>query len=160
MFGLYTKRDVQMLVRRIRDEYDAALKEQKAASEELKAENRALSARVSELEGERGSVSEALVHAVKEGERIKEEGSRAAENGQKEFALLTEKCRLFLAKLMQKYPDEEDTQAFAAFVESLSGALGEEEEESGLDMDEVLAPKQPLDLGKLCKDLGLMEDGE
>ncbi len=160
MFGLYTKRDVQMLVRRLRDEYDAALKEQKAASEELKAENRALSARVSELEGERGSVSEALVHAVKEGERIKEEGSRAAENGQKEFALLAEKCRLFLAKLMQKYPDEEDTQAFAAFVESLSGALGEEEEESGLDMDEVLAPKQPLDLGKLCKDLGLMEDGE
>lgn len=160
MFGLYTKRDVQMLVRRLRDEYDAALKEQKAASEELKAENRALSARVSELEGERGSVSEALVHAVKEGERIKEEGSRAAENGQKEFALLAEKCRLFLAKLMQKYPDEEDTQAFAAFVESLSSALGEEEEESGLDMDEVLAPKQPLDLGKLCKDLGLMEDGE
>ena len=160
MFGLYTKRDVQMLVRRLRDEYDAALKEQKAASEELKAENRALSARVSELEGERGSVSEALVHAVKEGERIKEEGSRAAENGQKEFALLAEKCRLFLAKLMQKYPDEEDTQAFAAFVESLSGALGEEEEKSGLDMDEVLAPKQPLDLGKLCKDLGLMEDGE
>lgn len=160
MFGLYTKRDVQMLVRRLRDEYDAALKEQKAASEELKVENRALSARVSELEGERGSVSEALVHAVMEGERIKEEGSRAAENGQKEFALLAEKCRLFLAKLMQKYPDEEDTQAFAAFVESLSGALGEEEEESGLDMDEVLAPKQPLDLGKLCKDLGLMEDGE
>ena len=160
MFGLYTKRDVQMLVRRLRDEYDAALKEQKAASEELKAENPALSARVSELEGERGSVSGALVHAVKEGERIKEEGSRAAENGQKEFALLAEKCRLFLAKLMQKYPDEEDTQAFAAFVESLSGALGEEEEESGLDMDEVLAPKQPLDLGKLCKDLGLMEDGE
>ena len=160
MFGLYTKRDVQMLVRRLRDEYDAALKKQKTASEELKAENRALSARVSELEGERGSVSEALVHAVKEGERIKEEGSRAAENGQKEFALLAEKCRLFLAKLMQKYPDEEDTQAFAAFVESLSGALGEEEEESGLDMDEVLAPKQPLDLGKLCKDLGLMEDGE
>lgn len=160
MFGLYTKRDVQTLVRRLCDEYDAALKEQKAAAEELKAENRALSARVSELEQERGSVASALVHAVEEGERIKAEGSRAAENGQKEFALLAEKCRLFLAKLMQKYPDEEDTQAFAAFVESLSGALGEEEEESGLDMDEVLAPKQPLDLGKLCKDLGLMEDGE
>ena len=46
----------------------------------------------------------------------------------------------------------------AAFLE----ALGEtsEEEEDGLDMEEVLAPKQPLDLGKLCKDLGLMEEGE
>ena len=61
---------------------------------------------------------------------------------------------------MQKYPDEEDTRAFAAFVESLTGAFGGEEEDGVLDMDEVLAPKQPLDLGKLCKDLGLMEDGE
>lgn len=160
LFGLYRKKDVQALVRRLREEYDGALKEQKAAAEELKAENRALAARVSEMEQERSSVASALVHAVEEGERIKEAGSRAAENEQKEAALLAEKCRLFLKRMMQKYPDEEDTRAFAAFVESLSGALGEEEEGAELDMDEVLAPKQPLDLGKLCKDLGLMEDGE
>lgn len=160
MFGLYTKRDVQALVRRLRAEYDEALRSQKAAGEEIKAENRALAARVSELERERGSVATALVCAVEEGERIKQEGARAAENGQREVALLAEKCRLYLAKLMQKYPDEEDTRAFAAFVESLTGAFGGEEEDGVLDMDEVLAPKQPLDLGKLCKDLGLMEDGE
>ena len=35
----------------------------------------------------------------------------------------------------------------------------EEEEASGFNIDDVLAPKKPLDLGKLCKDLGLM-DGE
>lgn len=160
MFGLYTKREVQALVRRLRAEYDEALRSQKAAGEEIKAENRALAARVSELERERGSVATALVRAVEEGERIKQEGARAAENGQREVALLAEKCRLYLAKLMQKYPDEEDTRAFAAFVESLTGAFGGEEEDGVLDMDEVLAPKQPLDLGKLCKDLGLMEDGE
>ena len=45
-------------------------------------------------------------------------------------------------------------------MDTLHGAVAEEEEEDTLDMDEVLAPKQPLDLGKLCKDLGLMEDGE
>ena len=43
-------------------------------------------------------------------------------------------------------------------METLRGAADEEDEEDTLDMDEVLAPKQPLDLGKLCKDLGLMED--
>ena len=84
MFGLYTKRDVQALVRRLRAEYDEALRSQKAAGEEIKAENRALAARVSELERERGSVATALVRAVEEGERIKQEGARAAENGQRE----------------------------------------------------------------------------
>lgn len=159
MFGMYAKRDVRALVRRLREEYDEALRAQKAVAEELKEQNRDLAARVSELEKERGSVATALISAVKEGERIRAEASHAAENGQREVALLAEKCRLLLAKLMQKYPDEEDTQAFAAFVDSLSDAFGDEEE-SGLDMEEVLAPKQPLDLGKLCKDLGLMEDGE
>ena len=42
----------------------------------------------------------------------------------------------------------------------LRSAASEEEEEDVLDMDEVLAPKKPLDLGRLCKDLGLMEEGE
>ena len=51
-----------------------------------------------------------------------------------------------------------DVQAFSAFVERLRDAADEEDEEDTPDMDEVLAPKQPLDLGKLCKDLGLMED--
>ncbi len=160
MFGLYSKRDVAALVRRLREEYDGALKAQQAAAEELRRENRTLAARVSELEAERGSVADALVHAVADGKRIREESVRAAENGSKETALLIEKCRLLLAKLMQKYPDEEDTAAFAAFVESLDAALGEGGEEDGLDMEEVLAPKKPLDLGKLCKDLGLMEEGE
>ena len=160
MFGMYTKKDVEKLVERLREEYDGALAAQQRAAEELKAENRALSARLSQLEAERSAVSDALIGAVKAGERIKQERADAAENENKELSLLIGKCRLLLADLTAKYPDEEDTQAFAAFVESLSGALGEEEEESGLDMDEVLAPKQPLDLGKLCKDLGLMEDGE
>ena len=31
---------------------------------------------------------------------------------------------------------------------------------SGFHMEDVLAPKKPLDLGKLCKDLGLMEEDE
>ena len=59
---------------------------------------------------------------------------------------------------MAKYPDAEDVKAFSDFVEALQSEASEEEDV--LDMDEVLAPKYPLDLGKLCKELGLMEDKE
>ena len=151
MFGLYTKRDVEKLVRRLREEYSAVLGQQQAAAEAIKAENRTLAARVSELEAERSGVSQALIGAEKERERIREESAREAENGAKELSLLIAKCRLLSQTLAAKYPEADDVRAFSAFVETLRGAL---------DMDEVLAPKQPLDLGKLCKDLGLMEDGE
>ena len=117
-----------------------------------------LAARVSELEAERGNVAEALIGATKEGERLREERSREAENANKELMLLISKCRILSQTLLSKYPDADDVQAFSAFVETLRGAADEEDEEDTLDMDEVLAPKQPLDLGKLCKDLGLMED--
>lgn len=160
MFGLYTKRDVEKLVRRLREEYSAVLGQQQAAAEAIKAENCTLAARVSELEAERSGVSQALIGAEKERERIREESAREAENGAKELSLLIAKCRLLSQTLAAKYPDADDVRAFSAFVETLRGAAAEEEEETTLDMDEVLAPKQPLDLGKLCKDLGLMEDGE
>lgn len=158
MFGMYSKRDVEKLVHRLREEYAAVLREQQETAEAIKNENRVLAARVSELEAERGNVAEALIGATKEGERLREERSREAENANKELMLLISKCRFLSQTLLSKYPDADDVQAFSAFVETLRGAADEEDEEDTLDMDEVLAPKQPLDLGKLCKDLGLMED--
>ncbi len=160
MFRLFTEKDVKKLVLRLKEEYEGVLVRQRAASEELKEENRRLRARVLELEGERGSVGEALVSAQKEGERIRAESARLAENERKELALLAEKCRLMLDRLQKKYPDEEDVAAFAAFNEELESRLGGEEEDYVFDMDEVISPKEPLDLEKLCRDLGLMEDGE
>ena len=160
MFRLFTEKDVKKLVLRLKEEYEGVLVRQRAASEELKEENRRLRARVLELEGERGSVGEALVSAQKEGERIRAESARETENERKELALLAEKCRLMLDRLQKKYPDEEDVAAFAAFREELEGRLGGEEEDYVFDMDEVISPKEPLDLEKLCRDLGLMEDGE
>lgn len=157
MFKLYREKDVKKLVVRLKAEYDEVLRSQRAAAEEIKAENRALRARISVLEGERGNVSEALLAAVREGERVKEESAAISENERKELLLLAEKCRLLAAKLTEKYPDAEDVEDFRAFTEALHKELGEEEE-SGFNMDDVLAPKQPLDLEKLCKDLGLMED--
>lgn len=157
---LYTEKKVKKLVLRLRDEYDQILRRQKAAAEALKVENRDLRARVLELEGERHNVSAALVHAVQAGERIKTESAASAENERKELMLLAEKCRLLLEKLTAKYPDEEDCADFAAFTAALREQLGDEEDELAFDMDAVLSPKEPLDLGRLCRDLGLMEDEE
>lgn len=165
MFGLYSNKDVQKLVRRLREEYDTALKRQKEVVEELKEQNRNLLARVSELEGERDSVSDAIVHAVAEGERIKRERTMEIENERKELVLLAEKCRLVSEKMSVDCGDEESYGAFLSKLhESLdSAAVSEEESEeesTGFNMEDVLAPKEPLNLKKLCMELGLMEDQE
>ena len=159
---LYSEKKVWTLVERLREEFEDVVRTQRDALDTLKEENRVLLARVSQLEGERGEVSSALVHAVKEGNRIKEEGLHTAENERRELLLLAEKCRLLSSRLTQKYPDEEDCADFAAFTEALREKLGETEasEEVAFNMDDVLFPKEPLDLGKLCRGLGLMEEDE
>lgn len=158
MFGLYTNRDVQKLVRRLREEYDEDIYRQKDLVAELKEQNRVLLARVSELERERASVSDAIVRAVAEGERIKQESALAAENERKELMLLAEKCRSLTEKLAAEHPEYGDTESFAAFLSKLHESLGEEEYTGGFNMEDVLAPKEPLDLQQLCLDLGLMEE--
>ncbi len=160
MFGLYTKKDMRRLAARLKEEYSAALKTQRDAVRELKEQNRTLSARVAELENERQEVAGAMLRVEREGARLKKENEYAGENERREFALLAEKCRLLSERLLKKYPDEEDSAAFAAFNDELSARLSGAQEESGFNMDDVLSPKQPLDLGKLCRELGLMEDEE
>ena len=159
MLRRYSAKEVRALVARLKEEYDAVLKRQREITEEIRADNRRLRARLSVLEGQKGEVTEALMRAVQEGERIKKEGSEQAESDRRELRLLADKCRLFLDKLSAKYPDEEDVKDFEAFTHTLLVYLGEEDEEPVFDMDEVLNPKYPLDLGKLCKELDLMDDG-
>lgn len=141
-------------------EYEKTIGSLRRETEELKRENGALKAQVLSYEEERKSVAEALIRAVRDGERLKAEISSERENEGRETALLAAKCRSLAAELLRKYPDAEDVKTFSAFTERLLLELGEEPAESEFPMDEVVAPKQPLDLAKLCKDLGLMEDDE
>lgn len=156
---LYTKRRVKKLIRRLQQEYGAALDEKQREMLLLKEENRMLEARVLKLEEERGSVADALIFASKASEKFSEEQQRSRENEERERKLLAEKCRDLSERLQEKYPDREDVAEFARYTEQLRTMLGEEEEEdTGFNMDDVIAPKQPLDLAKLCRDLGLMEE--
>lgn len=161
MLRLYTEKDVKKLVARLKEEYDGVLERSRSAYEELAEQNRVLRARLLELEGERSNTLDALLSASKEGERARREGAAAVENERKELILLAEKCRLFLDRLAKKYPDTEDAASFAAFCEELNTRLGlGGEEESGFNLEDVTSPKEPLDLKKLCLDLGLMEEDE
>lgn len=155
--GLYTEGRVKRLVVRLKEEYDKAIAAQRAALAALKEENRALKARLLRLEGERQEVADAMVLAVRERQRLEETAAADAENGARELALLAEKCRRLAGELSEKYPEAEDVAAFSAFTAELCGAAGEPEE-TGFNMDDVIAPKKPLDLGKLCRGLGLMEE--
>ncbi len=159
---LYSGKSVKALVARLKEEYSEIVRKQKEATDYLKEENALLKARLSVLESERGNVSSALMHATQEGERMKDEILKTCENERKELRLLADKCRLLSERLTQKYPDEEDVSDFSAYCEALRAQLGEQDgqEENGFNIDDVLAPKRPLDLGKLCKELGLMEEDE
>lgn len=165
MFKKYKEKEVRALIAKLKEEYEGIVKRQRDAAEELKEENRQLRARLSVLEGQRGEVSAALMRAVAEGERIKKECAEQANSEKKELSLLAEKCRLLSERLVQQYPDKDDVSDFKTFTDALRSHLGEEvegaeeeEEDTGFDMDEVLNPKSPLDLGNLCKELGLMEE--
>lgn len=165
MMKRYKKKDVELMVLRIKEEYEQAVKAQREAQEELKEENRLLRARLSVLEGQKSEVSAALTRAIAEGEKIKQESAAEADSEKKELKLLAEKCRLLSERLTQMYPDVEDVKEFETFTDALREKLGEkpeeeEEEECGFNMDDVLNPKEPLDLGNLCRELGLMEESD
>ncbi len=157
MFKLYTEKDVCTLVTRLKEEYEGVLQRQKSASLAVKEENTRLRARLAACEEERGTISSAILHAEEEGERIRRESAAEAENERRELKLLAEQCRALCDKLLKKYPDEEDVKDFAAFNAELKKRLAGETGESGFDMDAVLSPG-PLDLSRLCRELGLMED--
>ena len=165
MFKRYKEKEVKTLIRKLREEYDDVVRMIRGAYEEIKEENRNLRARLAQLEKEREGVADALVDAEKAGEEIKKTVEAEAENKSRELALLSEQCRTLLVRLNAKYPDEAEVKDFKVFCDALfeklnANAGGEEESGSGFNMDDVLNPKEPLDLEKLCRDLGLMEGGE
>lgn len=156
--ALYTGKRVKKLCARLREEYEGALKAQRDVRAALEEENKILKARLLKLESEREGAIGALTAAEAEGQRIRAEAEKEAENRRKELCLLAEKCRQLAARIEREHPDGEEAAELAAFRTALARELGLPAEESEFDMDEVLAPKKPLDLSKLCKELGLMED--
>lgn len=157
----YSEKDVRTLVHKLKEEYDGVVRQGREAFDELKEENKRLSARLLVLEGERAGVTDALVDAKKAGAEIKKTVEAEAKNKSRELTLLAEQCRVLLARLNAKYPNEAEVKDFNAFCDALFEKLHvKKESEGGFNLDDVLNPKEPLDLEKLCRELGVMSDGE
>lgn len=158
MFHLYTEKDVKKLVERLTSEYNATLERNRTAFEQVCEENRKLSARVLELEGERENAFGALLAASGRDRSLREEGAAALERERAELLLLAGRCRTLLKEMSEKYPACADTEALAAFSQELDDRLGVADGEGGFRLEDVTSPKGPLDLMKLCRELGLAED--
>ena len=118
MLKLYSEKDVVTLVKRLKDEYDGALRGHREKEAALTEENRDLRARVSELEGERSGALAAFAAAEREREKIKREGAQAVEGERRELALLIQKCRRMLDMLRTKYPTKRIPRRFPHSVTS------------------------------------------
>ncbi len=158
MLKFYSEKDVRKIVARLKGEYEDALLAQRRIADTIKEENASLKARLSVLERERAQVTATLVHAVNAGEKLRRDGEIELENKRRELSLLVERCRLLSERVKRLLPNREEGKELEQFTAAFMQNLGVKEEESGLDMNEVLAPDYPLDLEKLCKEMGVMED--
>ncbi len=93
-----------------------------------------------------------------------EEAKKYASFASNLAALLGEEDEAFLTRLSQNRPQQEQKRTQKEQEEFDPKAIIEKyvegEEETGFNLDDVLNPKGELDLEKLCRGLGLMEDKE
>lgn len=158
MFKIYTADNVKKIVGRMEEEYENALSSLRRRINELTEENRNLSARLSVLERDRDSVADAIITAEKTGREIRSSAEAYAKERRDGIYRLAERCRSLAAALSEKYPDEEDVKNFGSYISKLDEAL-ETGGEGEIDMDKILYPDKGLKLENLCRELGLMDDG-
>lgn len=159
MFKIYTADKVKKIVARVEEEYENALSDLRKRIVDLTAENRELSARLSLLKKDRDRVADAIITAEKTGQEIRNSADAYALARREGIYRLAERCRSLAAALAEKYPDEEDVKNFDAYISKLDEAL-ETSGEGELDMNKILYPDADLKLENICKELGLMDDGE
>lgn len=148
------------------ESYESRLKEQQEAMTALKERNRKLEAMLSEYSAKEKAISESLIMAAQKSEELQKQAENLNKIGDDSVSLLAEQCRALLDELLKKYPESGDIQRFEVFADQLNGVLEKPIEseaaisDGSFSMEDVLAPSEDLDLEKLCKDLGLMEENK
>lgn len=178
-----SQKETEKLIGGIREAYEAKIRQLNYRIENLNVENRNLRASLSELKGRENRVGKAIVDAEEKGEEIVRLYRMTAETELKTLRLFAEKWKKLAESMLGVFPKEE-AQRYAGFADDLAALLGkeeghflreeesdgqfdpkaiigkymEDEEETGFNLDDVLNPKGELDLAKLCRGLGLMDD--
>ncbi len=184
----FTQKETEKLIAGIREAYEIKIRQLNYRLEGLVSENRSLRASLAEYKNREGKVSKAIVAAEEKGEEIKEFYRMSAQTEWQTLKLFADKWRRLAAQMEALHPSQ-DARKYSLFAENLSALLGhsrafapdeedavpageepfdpkaviekyvEGEEETGFNLDDVINPKGELDLEKLCRNLGLMEDG-
>ena len=181
-----TQQEAEKLIAGIREAYEIKIRQLNYRLEGLTAENRSLRASLAELKGREGKVGKAIVAAEEKGEEIVRLYRMSAETELNTLRLFAEKWKRLAGQMAGAIPASE-AKKYADFAENLSALLGKErgrfgvaeesgarqepfdpkaviekyvegEEETGFNLDDVINPKGELDLEKLCRNLGLMDD--
>ncbi len=179
----FTQKETEQLIAGIREAYETKIRQLEYRLEGLTAENRSLRASLAEYKDREGKVGRAIVDAESKGEEIKALYRMTAETEWRTLKLFADKWKKLAAQMRDVIPAGE-AKRYAEFAENLSALLGQDpgfaggapeteepfdpkevigryvegEEESGFNLDEVLNPKGELDLEKLCRNLGLMDE--
>lgn len=154
-FNHYSKKEVREIVRKVSEEYDQQIAAKKERMDELIEKNRELSARISELEGAKQNISDAMIESVKAGKRIEERSSKYIENQLRGLKILCDRCKKLASDMAEKYSADE-TEELASFFERIDEILNEDG--AGFDYEQAMGPTK--DLAQLCKELGIEDDGE
>ncbi len=181
-----TQQEAEKLIAGIREAYEIKIRQLNYRLEGLTAENRSLRASLAELKSKEGKVGKAIVAAEEKGEEIVRLYRMSAETELNTLRLFAEKWKRLAGQMAGAIPASE-AKKYADFAENLSALLGKErgrfgvsdanaaeqesfdpkaviekyvegEEETGFNLDDVINPKGELDLEKLCRNLGLMDD--
>lgn len=183
----FKQEEVEKLIAGIRDAYETKIRRLEYRNEGLVSENRNLRASLAEYKNRESKVGKALVAAESKGEEIKEFYRMSAETEWKTLQLFAEKWKKLAAQMAGVIP-RDDAEKYSKFADDLASLLGKErgaepdaasepaeepfdpkavigkyiesEEETGFNLDDVLNPKGELDLEKLCRGLGLMDEQE
>lgn len=183
----FKQEEVEKLIAGIREAYETKIRRLEYRNEGLVSENRTLRASLAEMKGRESKVGKALVAAETKGEEIKEFYRMSAETEWKTLQLFADKWKKLAAQMADVIP-KDDAEKYTKFADDLAALLGKErgkfrtedeaapgeepfdpkavigkyieseDENTGFNLDDVLNPKGELDLEKLCRDLGLMDD--
>ena len=186
----FTQQETEKLIAGIREAYEIKIRQLNYRLDGLVSENRSLRASLAEYKSREGRVGRAIVAAEEKGEEIRELYRMSAETELRTLRLFADKWKKLAAQMAEVFPkgEAEKYAGFADDLAALLGkerlslpeeeappapaAVGkfdpkaviekyvEGEEETGFNLDDVLNPKGKLDLEKLCRSLGLMEEEE
>jgi len=159
LFNHFSRKEVKDIIRKVSKDYEAQIVALRTRTNELIEENRQLSARLSELEGSKSDISEALLKSIDAGKKLEEKSLAYVENQMRGIRLIADRSRKLAEDLKAKYPDEDDCAELNDFFNRLDELLTDGGDGYMFEKDKN-SEVTDADLENICKELGIEDDGK